>query len=194
MSIQKVEETIKEEDKKVKALISYSKKYFKIKKKEDLIDATDLAVKIKIKIRELEEERKEYVGPLNQTVKKLNTAFKELTKPLGEVETHIKNEINIFREKEEQIRIKKEQELQEIEQDNELTITPSIPDTIESNFGESRSVKRWTFDVIQKDKMPLEYLIPDEKKINKEVKKGIRNIPGLNIYQKITTSIYEKKK
>jgi glycyl-tRNA synthetase (class II) len=194
MSTSQIEKTIKEQNKKVKALISYSKKYFKIEKKEDLINATDLAVKIKIKLRELEEERKEYTDPLNKTVKKLNAAFKELTAPLTEIETQIKNEINIFREKEEQIRIKKEQELQKIENDKELTITPTIPDTIESNFGESRIVKRWSFDVIQKDKIPLEYLIPDEKKINKEISKGVRNIPGINIYQKITTSIYEKKK
>ena len=59
-----------------------------------------------------------------------------------------------------------------------------------SNDGTSAFIKRpWTFEVQEDDKVPREYCCPDGKKIKDAVKGGIRNIPGVRIYQDIQTNV-----
>lgn len=45
-------------------------------------------------------------------------------------------------------------------------------------------VENWTFDITDKAKIPMEYMIPDEKKIRGVVKamKGDTNIPGIRVF------------
>ena len=191
--IQDIDVKLKEKNKEVKSLIANSKKCFQVETKQDLIKATDIAVKVKITLQEIEDERKEYTAPLNQTLKKLNLAFKELTAPLKEMETQVKEAINSFREKEEQRRQEKEKELKATGDNGDLIVKTDLPDIVESNLGETRTVRRWSFKVIDEKKIPRKYLTLDEKKVNQEIGEGIRNIPGLEIYQRITTSIYERK-
>ena len=42
----------------------------------------------------------------------------------------------------------------------------------------------WDFEIIDDQKIPLEYLEPDEFEIKEAIKSGIRNIPGIKIFQK----------
>ncbi len=44
--------------------------------------------------------------------------------------------------------------------------------------------KEWTFSIIDKDNIPRQYLIPDEKAIKAAVKGGQREIAGIKIYEK----------
>lgn len=44
--------------------------------------------------------------------------------------------------------------------------------------------KRWTFEVVSLAKVPKEYLELDSVKVNAAVKSGLREIPGLRIFQK----------
>jgi septal ring factor EnvC (AmiA/AmiB activator) len=188
-----IEVNVDKQNDEVKSLTLSAKKYFVIKNKNDLIKATDMSVQIKSKLTELEEERTGYTAPLNATLKKLNSTFKQLTEPLKELQDNLKDAINTFREKEEEKRRLKEEKLRENTGDKKLEIVSKLPDTIEGNLGETRTVRTWTFKILDEKKIQRKYLILDEKKINAEIKAGVRKIPGLEIYEKISTSIYQKR-
>lgn len=55
-----------------------------------------------------------------------------------------------------------------------------VPKTI----GTLNIQKRWTGEVVDPLKVPREYLMADEVKINKAVRDGVRAIAGVRIYEK----------
>lgn len=42
----------------------------------------------------------------------------------------------------------------------------------------------WTFEVVDINAVPREYLVLDETAVRRAIQAGIREIPGLKIYQK----------
>lgn len=51
----------------------------------------------------------------------------------------------------------------------------------------------WKFKVDDKAKVPMEYLIPDEVKIGKMVRAGLRELPGVTIWEHETSRMINKK-
>lgn len=51
------------------------------------------------------------------------------------------------------------------------------------------TTKRWTFEVMDVNQMPREYLMVDETAIRNAINQGVRVIPGVNIFQKEGLSI-----
>ena len=51
----------------------------------------------------------------------------------------------------------------------------------------SYQVKTYKFEIVNANIVPLDYLIPDEKKIKDSIDAGIRYIPGINIYEHTET-------
>lgn len=47
--------------------------------------------------------------------------------------------------------------------------------------------KTWTYEAVNEDEIPREFMQPDDNKINGAIKAGKRHIPGLKIYQKTIT-------
>jgi hypothetical protein len=43
--------------------------------------------------------------------------------------------------------------------------------------------KNWEFEILNLEEIPREYLVLDDKKVRQAIHSGIRNIPGLRIYQ-----------
>jgi len=185
-----VEKTIKKEAKPVSLMITKADKLIIIKKDGDVIKATEFLIQVKNKIDELEDERKSYTQPINQSLRKLNSRFKELTEPLRKAEKIVKEAVLEYSEKREKERIEEEKKIQKETGNKNIKVVDSLPEIIESKSGESRTTKRWTFEVINEKKIPREYLMTDEKKVNSAIKNGVRKIAGLKIYQKKTLSIY----
>lgn len=190
--MKQIDEKVKEENKEIKALSTLAKKHFVIKNQNDIVKATDYLAKIKEKLSHLDEEKKSYTAPLNKTVKKLNSTFKLLTAPLEELEKKVKDAINLFRESEEKDRLQRENQFKSSIDGTKVVIESEVPDIIEGNFGETRTVRKWTFDVIEEQKVPRKYLSIDKKKIDEDIKAGARKIKGLNIFQSFNTSFYKK--
>lgn len=56
--------------------------------------------------------------------------------------------------------------------------------------GENASVRMvWAFDIKDIAQIPSEYLVLNEKAVREAIKAGVREIPGLKIYQKPTVAI-----
>lgn len=73
-----------------------------------------------------------------------------------------------------------------------VVVVPVVtqPETVtrtETGSGHLRMV--WDFRLVNEAEIPHEYLMPDEKKIRQAVKNGVRQIPGVEIFEKPVTTI-----
>jgi hypothetical protein len=57
---------------------------------------------------------------------------------------------------------------------------------VKSEFSTLSVSKKWVFEIEDATQVPLRYLSPDEKKIKAAVDSGLRDIPGVKIYEKET--------
>lgn len=109
----------------------------------------------------VEELRKKAVDPLNKMVKGINTFFKGLTS-FEVSERMLRNEINAFIEEK---RKKEQEELAEIKkQDIFEEAAPVVEDKLQTEA--LTTVKRKTWELVDINKVPREYLVLNEKLIN----------------------------
>jgi hypothetical protein len=83
-------------------------------------------------------------------------------------------------------------ELAEMEaaQDISLAMIPDEPQqTTRTQSGAKATFKkRWVWEVINTDEVPREFLCIDEAAVKKAIAMGVRDIPGIRIYQNINVS------
>ena len=170
----------------VKTLSTRASRY-DIKTNDDVVKATELLKKIKEKYTELENERKTYTAPINESLKKLNAKFKILTPPLQIAMGTIKHCIEEYRIVEKEKQEKLENTLKKEGNNVELAEAPSI---IESKTGALRFRKYWTFEIEDIKKVPRQYMMLNEKLIQDDIQKGTRSIKGLKIFEKEKSCIY----
>jgi hypothetical protein len=60
---------------------------------------------------------------------------------------------------------------------------PEAPRTVRTEAGAAQLVKKWTFRVSDPALVPREYLALDERKVREAIRAGVREIPGLEIYE-----------
>ena len=60
---------------------------------------------------------------------------------------------------------------------------PVIPTMTKTSLGSATIKKVWTFEITDETLIPRTYFTVDEKKIREAVRAGVREIPGVRIYQ-----------
>lgn len=137
---------------------------------QSAVDETLTAVKITRK--RLEEDRKSFVDPLNQIVKRINARYKPVDERLEEAEHIYKRllatRLNELREAEV---ARAEKEAKKAEKAGAGELAHDIRETaLTKNVAPSLSGvtmrTNYRCEVIDVSKVPREYLIPDEKKLN----------------------------
>lgn len=169
------------------------------------VRAVELGNQARKLVKGIEDIRKKHVAPLNERVKDINAAAKVYTERLGEVETGLKRKIGVFQSQQELERRKaEEQARQAIAEEQarldalakknnvapvvlEAVLPPEPPRVVRTESGSSHQRQEWTFEVQDETQVPREYLMVDERKIREAVKAGIREIPGVRIFQKSIT-------
>jgi len=175
--------------------------------KDYATDVTNLVGQASNMLKELEKWRKWAIGPedtyvrnINAEVRKAATLAKKI-KDLGKQKVadwksiaELERRKEIKRQEEERKRvqaaIKKEAEEAGVEAP-ELPAAPAVVKeaeikvTTETGAG-VHTRKDWVWNLVEIKDVPLEYMMLDEKKLNSAVRAGVRNIPGIHIYQKET--------
>ena len=62
-------------------------------------------------------------------------------------------------------------------------VQPAEKAAIRSESGTASTYSRWTFCLTNIDEVPREYMMVDVQKVNAAIRQGVREIPGLNIYE-----------
>ena len=66
-------------------------------------------------------------------------------------------------------------------------VVPEVPKTTRTTEGSSSQRKEWTFEITDPDLVPLKYRPVSEILIRKDVRAGLREIPGVRVYQDYIT-------
>lgn len=170
---------------------------------DTLDDAANALASIARLKKGIEERRVSWVKPLNDTVKKVNDWFKSVAAPLesadkllrGKIQTYQAEEARRRREEEERLRKLAEKEhakqVAKAERKGEeppppppTVVVPGPATTIRSSAGTVSTTKVWDFEIVDESQIPREFLMVDTTKIRKVVQAGLRNIPGVRIYER----------
>ena len=180
-----------------------------VKTQDEANITTRIAGAAKSEIKLIETKRKDITAPINDVVKKINGLCKEVTDPLTEIENLAKKRLNSFHafQEMERQKIAEAERQRAVEEQKRLDAkakelgveAPIVPEILapektnstctRTEHGTSYTKKIWSFTIQNASEIPLEYLIIDERKIKEAVKAGIRNIPGVNIYEQSSVAI-----
>jgi len=157
---------------------------------------SDLSIMGKLK-KAVEEKRQEYVGPLNAHVDAVNGAFKLLTGPLAQADKTARDKVTAYKVEQDRRR----QEAEEVNRQaielarkqaalnhGEFTVDvtpvkiPEAPRLTRTEVGTSGLVKTRKYRVVDFAKLPDQYKIENSLLLNKVVRAGIPEIPGVEIY------------
>lgn len=69
------------------------------------------------------------------------------------------------------------------------TQTVEQPNTIRSKGGAATQVKTWTYEIIDPLAVPREYLMINETAIRQAIREGLRDLPGIRIYEEINVRL-----
>lgn len=165
-----------------------------IESQKDVDSANVFIKQISGQLKKIEEKRKTFTQPLNQSLKEINKTFKELTKPLEKIKSILAQKVMVWRKQEqdkiraEQERIEKEEErrrkIQEAHEKKGHEVAEPVvmkrPEPLqETDTTQTRKV--WKFEIV--GIIPLEYMTVNEVEIREAIRSGIREIPGIRIYQ-----------
>lgn len=142
------------------------------------------------KAKQIEAKRLQYTRPLDAQKKLIKSDFDKMTKPLIEFAKEIKSKMTVWavaeqkRKDLEQIEIDKEavKRAMATGEDQEVEVVNDVIAT-RSDYSTTSVTKRWKHELIDINKVPLEYLMLDDKKIKEAIKEGNKSIKGLKIYQ-----------
>jgi len=159
----------------------------------------------------LDKLRKHFKQPILESGRRIDNFFKELTQPAKEAIEIVDGKMGVWwRIKEEERqkaleeariaeaeRVKAEQERERIQKDMkaegieaeeedlpELPAAVIVPEVIQASGTNVR--KTWDFTVMELKKVPRIYLKLDEQAIRASIRDGVRDIPGLEIFEEVS--------
>ena len=187
---------------------------FVVETEIDVGIASEFLKGIKDTENKIEAKRLEFTGPLNQSLKAINTTFKNLKEPLAKAKRTVSDKILSWRKieaakvrkaeeearkiEEEKIRkiqetceseidVKDKQEMiEEIMEEEEPEVIIKKPET---TIGNTQARKIWTFEVTDFAKVPDKYKMINQVEVMADIRAGERDIPGIKIYQKEILSV-----
>lgn len=177
----------------------------------------DILSEIKQRIKSVESERTALVKPLNDHVKLINGKFKTVTEPLEEAafilnrkvlerqkiiqaeKTRIAEAERQRREAELLVAAEKKEAIGDSEKAEQLleyaaAVKAKPVSTGHGTFTEAKSTitKRWTFEIVDlrltAQRAP-DYLMVNAPVVREAIREGIREIPGLRIFQEESLSV-----
>lgn len=177
----------------------------KVSDEQSLVKAVQMGTSAKDLWKKIEEVRKRETQEPNEFVKSVNSFAKIFQERLKNIENMIKRKVGDYnyhkelerreqerkaREEAERLQAQLDKEAKEKGVESVKVGEPVMPEpekVTRTETGASHQRLHWTFEIVNADKVPREYLVPDEKKIRQAVGMGIREIPGVKIYEKAST-------
>ena len=180
-----------------------------VKDEASLELAVSLAGQAKLLFKKIEGERKVIIEKPYKFFKAINSLCKKWTPKLTDIENSLKRKIGTYKYQQDLDRNKKEKAQADAREELQKTIdkqaedagvdAPQIPamapipkvDTVaRSDDGSSAFIKQpWVYEITDEEAIPREYCVPNPTKIKEAIKAGIREIPGVKIFQDVQTTI-----
>ena len=160
--------------------------------------------------KQLDEFFDENINRLHKAHKEAKAQKTQFEEPLKKAEAIVKEVIKkylveqdrIRREAEEKVRQEKEKKFEEARElekegkkeeaeqirEDETALAPTLPAVVKADG--THLMKRWTWEIEDENKIPRNYMKPDELAISTSVRllKGKTNIPGVKVFQTSSVS------
>lgn len=141
-------------------------------------------------LRHYETARKRLTKPLLDAKREIDSIFKPITTAMGEVKTALAGKLRDYDQRAQAARLAA---LAAIEQAHEQKDQTAVEQHASALTAAQAPIvagvhtrKRWTYRVLQAALVPRQYLMPDDRTIRNAIKSGIRNVPGLEIFEEST--------
>lgn len=163
-----------------------------ITSKDEMVKATTVLSNINKYVDSVKEQKDKLTKPINEALKNIKTMFKPLEESYEEAITIIRSKMTKY-QTEETARVREEEAkiaARVKEGKGNLTIETAVskianierPDvSVEVGSGTVQFVATKKFEIVNKSKIPLEYMIPDEVSIRKAMKEG-KELPGIRYF------------
>lgn len=136
--------------------------------------------------------RKDMTEPLRKQTSAINDKAKELTDPLDNVIDMANAKANGYMKMLESIKLKEDEKLRAaadlFDSADELYIPP-MERIVRGDGAITVTKTQKQFKVVDISKVPTKYLIVDEAAVKRDLKLGIGDIPGLEIFEEKTTQL-----
>lgn len=162
-----------------------------IKTHEDIAQATDVLSRIKTVGKMIKDRKEAITKPLNDALKSARALFAPLEESYEEAERIVKSKMIAYQNEidrkaqEEAAKIAKKLEdgkISEATAMKKIDALPEAPMTVQGNKGAIKTSKVKKFEVIDKSKLPIEFLLPDEVAIRKAMHAG-QELPGVKYWE-----------
>lgn len=168
----------------------------------DVDDASSFLKEIKDMEKIVEDKRLTFTKPLNESLKNINDTFKKMKEPLEQARDLLTKKILSWKRIEaervaaEQAAYRKiqeaEAELRRLQDKPEIIEEPITIAPVVNKIGNMQTVKRWTYAVVDLTQVPGCYKILDAVALREAIRTGVREIPGVRIYQEESLSIVNR--
>lgn len=157
-------------------------------------EAVNLVAKVKGYIKKIEEVRKHVNEPYRKAMAYNNDRAKPFTDKLEKIEVLLKAKLEFWKKKREKEIKEKEEEAKLMQAALQLEVNPFMGDSsakliVRTVDAMSYEKSDWKFEVECLAEVPLQYLKVDEDKIKAMIRAGIRDIPGIKVYEEKKTII-----
>lgn len=148
---------------------------------------------LKARKKKIDELRKEFVGPLNAQVKKINGMFKVETVKIDEMDKALRRTLKEYMD--EEARKTKElakKQMEEAKSVEEVDAVVEVKPTVRAESGSATRKLVWKWEV--EDVKALmesrpDLFIVDKKLLDELMRQGVRQLPGVRFYQDSQISI-----
>jgi len=181
--------------------VSAARGDFEIQTEEQFLEVGNALREIQGRIKNVETRRKEWVDPLNKTVRSINGFFKPVVAEWETVVACFKRALTAYQRKKEEESRKALEEAAKIAADGNATGMTQDAQQYQALVAQGSALppkaqgistrESWKFRVTDASAVPREYLCVDEKKIAAVVKlsKGDTQIPGIEVYREDTVVV-----
>lgn len=163
-------------------------------------EANEILTKINHGLKQIEDKRISFTAPLNQSLKEINASFKKMVEPIKYAKDELTSRLMTWRRQEqaridaERVKAVKEEERRRKIQEAHAAkghivkedITPVLKPVPFSVNDTTKVQKRWTYVIENESLVPRDYLMLNGPAITAAVRAGVRDIPGVVIFQKET--------
>lgn len=168
---------------------------FTIATDEDSAFAADMIREVKAKHKELDERRKEVTGPLNTTIRTINSWFKPALDALESAEKKLKSKVALYMQDCEARAREAIAAAAAAENAQEATLAlAAAPPPAAMPQGVSMR-KVWKYRIVDESAVPARFCSPDPAKIDAELRGRVRDegtapeIPGVEFYQESSMTV-----
>lgn len=113
----------------------------------------------------LESGRKEVIKPYSDEIKEINSKFKLLEETVEETQNLVQEKLTKFYEEEQQ------------------NPFGERFDSLEVSEGKMTIKKYWDYEIMDSEEIPRAFLSVNDEAIEMSIKNGIRNIPGIRVFE-----------